>query len=281
MLTELIRLSIPCLVAAALLASASTASAGIKTQTLEYKQGDATLKGFLAYDDAQTGPRPGVIVVHEWYGLNDYAKARAEQLAKLGYVALAADIYGDGKVVATAEEAGKLATRFRSDAALLRSRITAALETLRKNPNVDPSRVAAVGYCFGGTTVLELARSGADLAGVVSFHGGLGPVPMADGSAAEAPASGFRGIRAKVLVCTGADDPMAKPEQVAAFQDEMRRLKADCQVVSYSDAVHGFTNPANEKSTNPAVKYNAAADKLSWERMKQFFAEIFGEAKAK
>lgn len=277
MLTDLVRLSIPCIAAAILFASAAAQASGeIKTQALDYKQGETTCKGFLAWDDAQAGPRPGVIVVHEWYGLNDYAKARAEQLARLGYVALAADIYGEGKIAGSNEEAGKLATKYRSDAPLLRSRINAALDALRKNPNVDPKRIAAIGYCFGGTTVLELARSGADVAGVVSFHGGLDKVPTPAGATAVKDE-----VKAKVLVCTGADDPMVKPAQVEALQAEMKALNADLQVISYSGAVHGFTNPANEKSASPAVKYQAAADKRSWEAMRQFFAEIFGEPKPK
>lgn len=242
-------------------------NAAIRSETVEYKQGDATLEGYLAYDDAIKGARPGVLVVHEWWGINDYIRKRTEQLAALGYTAFAADIYGKGNRAKTREEAMALAGKFRSgnDRALLRARANAALDVLKKNPMVDPKRIAAIGYCFGGTAALELARSGADVAGVVSFHGGLA-TPNPDDA---------KNVKAKVLVLTGADDPSVKPEQVMAFEDEMRKAGVDWYLVSYSNAVHGFTNPDNGTDNSRGAAYNEKADKRSWEAMKDFFEEIF------
>jgi len=242
-------------------------NAAIHTENVEYKQGDTMLEGYLAYDDAIKGARPGILVVHEWWGLNDYARKRTEQLAQLGYVAFAADIYGKGNRAHTRQEAMALAGKFfgGSDRNLLRARANAGLDALRKNTMVDPKRMAAIGYCFGGTTVLELARSGADLAGVVSFHGGLSTPNPADA----------KNIKSTVLVLTGADDPSAKPEQVIAFEDEMRNAGVDWYLVSYGNAVHAFTNPASGTDNSKGVAYNEKADKRSWEAMEAFFTEIF------
>lgn len=253
------------LLAAAVALAASPSLAAIKTQTVEYRQGDALLEGYLAYDDSTTGKRPGVLVVHEWWGLNDYIRMRAEKLAGLGYVAFAADIYGKGKRTQDPQEAGKLAGAFRSDPALLRARALAGLEVLRANDRVDTGRVAAIGFCFGGTTVLELARANAGLQGVVSFHGGL---KAGNPESAQA-------IKPKVLVLHGADDPFVSKDEVATFQDEMRRAKADWQMIYYGGAVHSFTNPAADGSFNKGALYNEAADRRSWEDMKVFFAELF------
>ena len=246
---------------------AMKANAAIRTETVVYTYGETLLEGYLAYDDSVKGPRPGVLVVHEWWGINDYIKRRTEQLAQLGYVALAADIYGKGHRAKTRAEAMALERKFRggADRSLLRGRANAGLEVLKKNPLVDPKRVAAIGYCFGGAAALELARSGADLAGVVSFHGGLG-TPNPDDA---------RNIKGKVLVLTGADDPSVKPEQVIAFEDEMRRAGVDWYLVTYSNAVHGFTNPGNGADNSKGVAYNEKADKRSWQAMKDFFGEIF------
>lgn len=249
------------------LALLSTASAGgeIVTRTVEYRQGDARLVGYLAYPKDEAGKRPGIVVVHEWRGLNDYAKRRTEQLAELGYVALAADIYGDGKVAADVQEAAALVKIYKSDRALLRARANAALTTLRAQPNVDGDRLAAIGYCFGGTAALELARGGAPVAGVVSFHGAL-----------DTPAPGDAGnIKGKVLALHGADDPSVPATQVAAFEDEMRKAGVDWQLIAYGGAVHGFTNPANGSDNSKGVAYNAAADRRSWGHMRQFLAELF------
>ena len=244
---------------------ASTAGAELQRKPIEYKQGDATLKGYLVYDDRAQEKRPGVVVVPEWWGLNDYVKGRADQLAQLGYVALAADIYGDGQVTTDPKEAGKLATKFRGDRELLRARTQAALDTLKAQPQVDPSKTAAIGYCFGGTAVLELARSGADVNGVVSFHGGLDtPMPAKQGQ-----------VKAKVLVLAGGDDPMVPKEQVQGLEKEMKDAGADVVVTSYPGAVHSFTNPDADKLGMKGIGYNKEADEKSWQAMKDFFERIF------
>ncbi len=251
----------------ALMTLSGVAEAKIIAKTVDYRQGDTVLEGYLAYDDAAEGKRPGVLVIHEWNGLGKYVKHRVEQLARLGYVAFGADIYGKGIRPATPEAAAAEAGKYRgADRRLLRERARAGLDELRKQPNVDPRRIAAIGYCFGGTAVLELARSGADLEGVVSFHGGLDTPNPADA----------RNIRAKVLVLHGADDPHVPPQQVAAFQEEMRKAGVDWQMVFYGGAVHSFSNPDSGSDPSKGVAYNAKADRRSWEAMKVFFAEIFG-----
>jgi dienelactone hydrolase len=241
------------------------ASAVIKTETVEYMQGDAVLEGYLAYDDSFTGKRPGVMVVHEWMGLNDYAKNRAEQLASLGYVAFAADIYGKGIRPKDAKEAGEQASIYRADRGLMRARALAGLEELKKCPLTDTLKIAAIGYCFGGGTVLELARSGARLNGVVSFHGNLDTPHPEDA----------RNIKAKVLVLHGGDDPYVPAEQVAAFQKEMREASVDWQMTIYGGAVHSFTNPASGNDPSKGAAYNPEADRRSWEAMRPFLNEIF------
>ncbi len=245
-----------------LLALVGVAEAKVVTRTVEYKDGDTLLEGYLAYDDAAADRKPGVLVVHEWKGLDDYAKKRAEQLAGMGYVAFAADIYGKGVRPKDHQEAGATAGKFKGDRALLRRRARAGLDALRAQPGVDPARLAAIGYCFGGTTVLELARSGAEIAGVVSFHGGLDtPVPA-------------KTLKAKVLVLHGADDPHVPDKDVLAFAKEMRDAKADWQLVSYGNAVHGFTNPNNGGDPSKGAAYDAAADRRSWAAMRAFFDEV-------
>ncbi len=246
----------------------SSAYAKIQSKTIEYKDGDAVLEGYLVYDDASKEKKPGVLVVHEWMGLGAYEKGRAEQLAALGYVAFAADIYGKGIRPKDGKEAGEFAGKYRgNDRKVLRSRVNAALDVLKTQPMVDPKKTAAIGYCFGGTTVLELARSGADVAGVVSFHGGL---------AASADAKNIKG---KVLALHGGDDPFVKSDEVLAFQDEMRKAGVDWQFVSYGNAVHSFSNPASGNDNSKGAAYNEKADKRSWEAMRKFFKEIFGEKK--
>lgn len=246
-------------------AATATAFAKIKTETVPYRDGDTVLEGYLAYDDATTGPRPGVLVVHEWWGLNDYPKHRAEQLAQLGYIAFACDIYGKGVVATNPDSARAMAGKFWGDRALLRRRAQAGLDVLLKQKNVDTKRVAAIGYCFGGLTVLELARSGANVAGVVSFHGVLN-TPNPDDA---------KNIKGKVLVLHGGDDPNVPPEQVQAFMKEMHDAGVDWQFVAYGGAVHAFTNPAAGNDPSKGAAYNASADKRSWEAMQAFFKEIF------
>jgi dienelactone hydrolase len=257
------------LVVGAIVAAASwAAQAAVKTEAVEYKDADVALEGMLAYDDAVQGARPLVLVVHEWWGLNDYAKGRARQLAEMGYTAFAVDMYGKGVVAKDPKQAGELAGKLKADRKAMRQRIAAALEAVKSNPRVDPKRIAAIGYCFGGTTVLELARGGADIAAVVSFHGTLDK------------ASDTKGCHAKVLVCTGADDRTVPMTQIAAFAEEMRADKVDYQINIYGGAVHAFTNPASGDDPSKNVAYNAAADRRSWQAMKDFLAEVFTTAPA-
>ncbi len=249
----------------ALLLLAFSAEAKVQTKVVEYTQGGTTLEGFMAWDDAVHAPRPGVLVVHQWMGLTDYERMRAEQLAGLGYVAFAADVYGKGIRPKDTKQAAAEAGKFRGDRALLRERVRAGLDVLRNDKMVDPKRIAAIGYCFGGTAVLELARSGADIAGVVSFHGGLDAPDPHDG----------KGIKAKVLVLHGADDPSNPPERIAAFQQEMREGNVDWQMIYYGGAVHAFTQKSAGDDPSRGVAYNERADRRSWQAMRDFFAEIF------
>lgn len=235
----------------------------IKTQVIEYKEGNTVLEGYLAMPEKITGKVAGVLVVHDWTGVGPYVKRRADELAKMGYVAFAADIYGKG-VRPQPPEAGQVAGKFKSDRKLLRARAIAGLDYLKSNEFVDTKKTIAIGYCFGGTTVLELARSGADVSGIVSFHGGLDSPTPEDG----------KNIKTKVLVLHGADDPYVPEKDITAFQKEMRDNKVDWQMIYYGDAVHAFslTEAGNKKETGAA--YNELADKRSWEHMKLFFHEI-------
>jgi dienelactone hydrolase len=248
------------------LALFTQAQSALHSQTIEYRQDSTILEGYLAYDDAFTGKRPAVLVVHEWMGITPYEKGRAEQLAAMGYVALAADIYGKGVRPSTREEAGRVSNLYRSHRDLLRKRVQAGLDVLRLSEWTDPRRIAAIGYCFGGTAVLELARSGADIAGAVTFHGVLDTPTPADA----------RNIKAKILVLAGGDDPMVPPAQRLAFEDEMRKAHVDWQMNIYGGAVHSFTNPASGNNPSTGAAYNERADRRSWAAMKLFFAEIFG-----
>jgi len=253
------------LLSAMLIAGAASLPAAIQSKTIEYHQGEATLEGVLVWDDAVQGARPGVLVVHQWLGLTGYEKHRAGMLAKLGYTAFCADIYGKGIRPANTTEAGVLAVKYKSDRPLLRARVNAALDVLEQSDLVDTNRVAAIGYCFGGTTVLELARSGAPIAGIVSFHGGLDSPTPADG----------KNIKCKVLVCHGADDPYEKPADFAAFQNELRDAHVDWELTEYGNAVHSFTQPMAGNDNSKGAAYNEKADKRSWQAMQDFFAEIF------
>ena len=242
-----------------------SAHAALHTEFVEYTEGNTVLEGYLAYDDAVAQKRPGVLVVHEWKGLGSYAQKRAEQLAELGYVAFAADIYGKGIRPQTNEEAGAQAGIYKNNRPLLRARVNAALDILKNNALVDSQKMAAIGYCFGGTTVLELARSGADVRGVVSFHGGLN-TPAPDDA---------KNIKAKVLVLHGADDPYVSPEEVGAFKEEMAKGNVNLEFVAYPGAVHSFTNPDAGDDPSKGAAYNVEADQKSWEAMKVFFNGIF------
>jgi len=246
-------------------AAPSASKFQLKTVAIDYKDGNQVLQGYLAYNGAQKGKRPAVMLVHDWIGVNPNVKKRAEQLAEMGYIAFAADIYGKGVHPKPPQEAGQMAGKYKADRALFRSRLKAGYQVLMNQAIADPSKTAAIGYCFGGTGVLELARTGADLKGVVSFHGGLDSPTPADG----------KNIKGKVLILHGAADPFVPAKEIEAFSAEMNAAKVDWQMISYSGAVHAFTikEAGNDPSTGAA--YNASADRRSWEAMKLFFAEIF------
>ena len=242
------------------------AHAALVEKAVIYQQGGATLEGFHVYDDAVAGKRPAVLVVHQWTGLSDYEKRRGRMLAELGYNVFAADIYGKD-IRPQAPDAGKEAGKYKADRTLYRARLTAALDWLKADERTDVKKVAAIGYCFGGSGVLELARSAADIAGVVSFHGGLDSKPGMTAEAGKIPA--------KVLVLHGADDPYEPADQIAAFQKEMQEAKADWQMVFYSGAVHSFTQTEAGNDNSKGAAYNEAADRRSWSAMQAFFAELF------
>jgi dienelactone hydrolase len=237
---------------AAIIGLSTSVSAAIHTEAVTYKDGDTVLEGYLAYDDTIATPMPGVLVVHDWTGLQDYAKDRAKQIAALGYVAFAPDIYGKDIRPTDPKECAVCAGAYRKDLPLLRRRVIAGLDQLKARPQVDAKRLGAIGYCFGGSCVLELARSGADVKAVVSFHGGL---------ATTAPAE-ENGIKARLLVCHGGADEYVNKE-VPAFKEEMLKCKATMEFVSYEGAAHGFTKPG--------AAYQEKADKESWEAMKKLF----------
>jgi dienelactone hydrolase len=253
-----------CYLAVALCLWATTVNAELRGQVVEYQQGEAMLEGYLVYEDSFHGTRPGVRVFHEWTGLQPFEKERADRLARLGYAAFAADVYGKGVRAKDREEAARLSGIYKSDRKLMRARAAAALDVLKSQKRVDATRLAAVGYCFGGTVALELARSRADLEGVVTFHAGLDtPTP-----------AGARHIKGKVLVLHGADDPSVPPERVAAFQREMREGGVDWQMVFYGGAVRRFTNPSAGTDKASGAAYNERADRRSWQAMKDFLAEV-------
>lgn len=237
----------------------------MKTETIEYNDGDVKCIGHLAYDDKKQGKRPAILVWPEAFGIGPHAKKRAERLAELGYVALACDPYGNAQTAPDLPGAMKLATPLFESADKLRKRAHAALDKLTSLPQVDGGKLAAIGFCMGGTFSLELARSGAPLRGIVSFHGGL---------TTQRPAEAGK-VKAKLLVCTGADDPMIPVAQVNGFEEEMTKAGADWQVISYGGTVHSFTNVDADAAGIPGVKYNKSTDDRSWKAMKDFFEEIF------
>jgi dienelactone hydrolase len=233
-----------------------------------YKAGDLAMQGYLAYDDSIAGKRPGILVVHEWWGHNEYARARARMLAELGYTALAVDMYGEGKQAEHPDDAGKFASEVRQNMPAATQRFSAAMQLLQQHPTVDPEHIAAVGYCFGGGVVLEMARQGLDLDAVVSFHGSL---------ATDKPAASGM-VKARILVCDGADDKMSTPEQIQAFHREMKAAGVDYKFISYPGAKHSFTNPGADiyaEKFNIPVGYNAEADKKSWQDMQDFLKDSF------
>jgi dienelactone hydrolase len=244
-----------------------SADAALVERDVEYKQDGAVLEGFHVYDDAVTGKRPAVLVVHQWTGLGNYEKKRARMLAELGYNVFAADVYGKGVRPPAPGPAGEEAGKYKNDRALYRGRLMAALEVLQKDERTDPARIAAIGYCFGGAGALELARAGAPLSGVVSFHGSL---DAGEGFAAKA------GVKMpRILVLHGAADPYSPAAQVADLEKEMKAAGADMKVVLYDGAVHAFTQPQAGDDPSKGAAYNAEADRKSWEAMKNLFAEIF------
>lgn len=245
----------------------SFAAAEVKTKTVEYTDGDVKLEGFVAWDSEKvTDAAPGILVVHQWMGLTEYEQTRCKQLADLGYVAFALDIYGKGVRPSTQQQAGEFAGTYKKDRALYRRRLNLGLEQLRTQKGVASNKIAAIGYCFGGTGTLELARSGADISGVVSFHGGLDSPTPDDG----------KKIKAKILALHGADDPFVPAKDIDAFKAELTSAKVDWQMIYYSNAVHSFTQPMAGNDNSRGAAYNKKADERSWEAMRQFFDEIFG-----
>ena len=241
------------------------ASAKVVSETVEYKDGNISLTGYMYYDDSIEGKRPGILVIHEWWGLNEYAKKRAEMLAQMGYVAFAADMYGDNKVTTHAEDAKGWMTQITANMDAWQKRAQLGLAQLKKHKLTKTDDTAAIGYCFGGATVMQLAYSGSELDGVVSFHGSL---PVASDAQAKA-------IKSKIMVAHGYSDSFIPKERIAKFKEALEKAGADWQFHSYSGARHGFTNPDAEDYGMDALAYDATADKRSWQQMQSFFNEIF------
>lgn len=262
------------------LAAAHTASAvdpiiiQIATEEVTYTAGDVTMKGFLAYPDVRNRKSPAVLVVHEWWGHNDYARNRAKQLAKMGYVALAVDMYGDGKTALHPDDAKKFASETTKNFDVAKIRFNAAMDFLKQQPQVMPDKIAAIGYCFGGGVVLNMARQGADLRGVASFHGSLAPAKPAEKGA----------VKAKIIVFNGEDDAMISAEQITAFRQEMTGAGVDYTFINYPGARHSFTNPAADRYAgqfNMDLAYNKKADKRSWAELQRFLKKVFSTSTVK
>jgi dienelactone hydrolase len=249
-------------------AGVSYATPKIIRQSVDYASQGTTFKGYLAFDKSLEGKRPGVLVVHEWWGLNEYARKRAQMLAELGYLALAVDMYGDGKTAMHPDDAGKFSSELMKNFDVAKTRFLAAMDFLKQQRMVDKAKIAAIGYCFGGGVVLNMARQGADLKGVASFHGSLAAIRPAQ----------IGIVKAKILVLHGAEDTFVKPEQIEGFKKEMSEAKVDFQFISYPGAVHSFTSPEADdlgKKFNMPIAYNANADKQSWDELKMFLNKIF------
>ena len=239
--------------------------ARVQTREVEYRAGDTPLKGFMAWNDAVPGKRPGVLVVHEWWGLNQHARNQARRLAEAGYVGFALDMFGNGRVTTHPKDAQAFVAEVTKDPAVLAARFNAALDLLKKDPRVDTTRLAAIGYCFGGGVVLGMARAGVNLAAVVSFHGAL---------ATQTPAQPGK-VKARILVLAGGADPFVPPEQVEGFKREMQAAGARFEVVSYPGAKHGFTNPDAGTYGMEQLAYDSTADRQSWAAMLKLFREVF------
>ena len=259
----LLMMSLACL-------SSAVAQAAVIGKEVSYTANGTTMKGYIAYDDAFKGKRPAVLVVHEWWGHNDYVRHRADMLAQQGYTALAVDMYGDGKLAAHPDDAGKFATEVSKNMPMAKARFEAGMKLLRKQKTVDAHELAAIGYCFGGGVVLNMARAGEPLKAVVSFHGSLSTdTPVVAGQ-----------IKARIVSFTGEDDVMITADKVAAFKQEMSDAKADFRVVTYPGVKHSFTNPdADElgKKFNLPLAYNADADKDSWQQATVFLKDAFSK----
>jgi len=240
---------------------ATPSHATVKSRVVDYEAGGVPLQGYLAWDDATKGRRPGVLVVHEWWGHNQHARNAADKLAKAGYVAFALDMYGKGKVTTHPDSAQAFAAEAMKDATAIPGRFHAALAVLKADSHVDGSRIGAIGYCFGGAVVLDMARAGEDLKAVGTFHGAL---------ATQHPAEPGK-VKAKLLVQTGTEDPMVNAAAVAAFEKEMKAAGASLRVIRYPGAKHSFTNPNADKSGVPGLAYNASADQKSWAELIAFF----------
>jgi dienelactone hydrolase len=257
------------LAVAALISTA--AGAKVVTKTIPYTYEGKTLQGYLAYDDAKKGPRPGVLVVHEWWGLNDYAKSRTRQLAEMGYVAFAADMFGDGKTTRDPKEAQAWYSAAVAQPEQLARLSKAGLDVLRKQPQTDVEKMAAIGFCFGGTTVLQLVYAGVPLKAAVTFHGGL--VVPDEKQAVK--------IRAPLLILHGAEDTFIKPETIDGLRKALDAVKVDWYMVTYANAVHAFSNPEADSFKIPGIGYNEKAARRSWNEMQDFFAEQFGAGRPK
>ncbi|HZM34407.1 MAG TPA: dienelactone hydrolase family protein [Burkholderiales bacterium] len=256
--------------AAGLLAIATTLPgvAAVKEEPVTYKDGDTTLKGFIVYDEARKGRRPGIVVVHEWWGITQHTRDEARKFAEQGYTAFVADMYGDAKTADNPKDASGLMKGLMGDSAGMQSRFNAARAQLAKHSTVDAKKIGASGYCMGGAVVLNMARAGADLRGVAAFHANLTP---------QTPAAAGK-VKSKVLVLNGADDPFVKPDSIEAFRKEMEAAKVDYRFINYPGAVHAFTNPAATEAGrkfNLPLAYNAEVDKQSKAEARKFFAAAF------
>jgi dienelactone hydrolase len=238
------------------------AEAKVVTKTIAYEQNGQKLEGYLAYDDAKSGPRPGVLVIYEWWGMNDYVKSRTRQLAEMGYVAFAADMYGDGKVTRDPKQAQEWSSAV-GNGGLMAPRSKAGLDVLRQQPQTDKSKLAAIGFCFGGSAVLQLVYSGEPLNAAVTFHGGLMPPQE----------SQIAMIKSPILILHGAEDTFTKPETIDQVRVSLDKGKVDWYMVTYANAVHAFSNPDADSFKIPGIGYNEKAARRSWDEMQRFFQE--------